>query len=94
MVGAICRSEVGALANRASELAPFGLRIACGSEAEYVGAKSGSLWKGVFCRRKPLRLLHLLAERAAKGNAFVSVRDIEQHLSGSQLSKLDRPVCE
>jgi hypothetical protein len=41
---------------------------------------------------KPFRLLHLLAERATKGDAFVSVRDIEQHLWGSQLSKLDRPA--
>jgi hypothetical protein len=43
---------------------------------------------------KPFELLYFLSERAVKGKAVVSVREIERHLWGDQLSKMNRQVSD
>jgi hypothetical protein len=43
---------------------------------------------------KPFQLLYLLAEKATKAKAFVSVSEIELHLWGDQLSKMNRQVSD
>jgi hypothetical protein len=43
---------------------------------------------------KPFELLYLLSERAMKGKVVVPVREIELHLWGDQLSKMNRQVSD
>jgi DNA-binding winged helix-turn-helix (wHTH) protein len=43
---------------------------------------------------KPFELLYLLSERSMKGKAVVPVREIELHLWGDQLPKMNRQVSD
>jgi DNA-binding response OmpR family regulator len=45
-------------------------------------------------QKKPFELLYLLSERSMKGKAVVPVREIELHLWGHQLSKMNRQVSD